>query len=336
MKDGILNIYKPSGMTSNDVIYKLRKILGIRKLGHTGTLDPLATGVLPVCIGKATRVCEYMDEDVKKYRCTMVLGMETDTQDVTGEILKMRDTWGLMPEDVQKVLESFHGEIVQRPPMYSAVRVKGRRLYDYARAGEEVEVKKRKVHIKSLEVEFIDFAHDSNSKKVTFTVECSKGTYIRTICHDAGQALGCGAAMESLERLASGRFTVEDAVTLEELGEAAAAAGLSPERKFGEEIPQALEKYVYGIDYPLASFGEVLLTPDTARKFIDGWHIAYRECIYVREPECGRRAYRMYVQNPEGPGGKTFLGVALHSEKYKKLVADKVFARNDDIPPIGD
>lgn len=341
MKDGILNIYKPQGMTSHDVIYKLRKILGIKKLGHTGTLDPLATGVLPVCIGKATRVCEYLDADFKKYRCTMVLGIETDTQDVTGEILRTADTSGIMPEDVYKAFEGFSGWIDQKPPMYSAVRVKGRRLYEYARAGEEVEVKTRKIFIKSLEIEAIDFAHDSNSKKVTFTVECSKGTYIRTICQDAGEALGCGASLESLERLASGRFTVEDAVTLDELREAAEAAGLSPDRKFGEVIPEVLEKYVKGIDYPLERFGEVVMTPETGRRFIDGWHISYRECISVTEPdiepdrepelnEGGRRLYRMYSQDPEAPGGKAFIGVAFHSSKYKKLVADKVFARSDD------
>lgn len=342
MKDGILNIYKPSGMTSHDVIYKLRKILGIKKLGHTGTLDPLATGVLPICIGKATRVCEYLDADFKKYRCTMVLGIETDTQDVTGEILRTADTSDIRPEDVYKAFEGFRGWIDQKPPMYSAVRVKGRRLYEYARAGEEVEVKTRKIFIRSLEIEAIDFAHDSNSKKVTFTVECSKGTYIRTICQDAGAALGCGASLESLERLASGRFTVEDAVTLDELRAVAEGAGLSTDRKFGEEIPPVFEKYILGIDYPLWRFGEVIMTPETGRRFIDGWHIAYRECISVTEPDreldkepkpkegADRRMYRMYSQEPAAPGGKAFIGVAYHSSKYKKLVADKVFARSDD------
>lgn len=342
MKDGILNIYKPSGMTSHDVIYKLRKILGIKKLGHTGTLDPLATGVLPVCIGKATRVCEYLDADFKKYRCTMVLGIETDTQDVTGEILRTADTSAVRPEDVYRAFESFSGWIDQKPPMYSAVRVKGRRLYEYARAGEEVEVKTRKVFIKSLHIEALDFAHDSSSKKVTFTVECSKGTYIRTICQDVGASLGCGASLESLERLASGRFTAEEAVTLDELRAASEAAGLSPDRKFGEEIPQAFEKYVLGIDFPLKRFGEAVMTPETGRRFIDGWHIAYRECLSVTEPEQGsepdddsrresdRRLYRMYAQDPAAPGGKAFIGVAYHSDKYKKLVADKVFARSDN------
>ena len=331
MKDGIINIYKPAGMTSHDVIYKLRKILGIKKLGHTGTLDPLATGVLPVCIGKATRVCEYLDDDFKKYRCTMVLGIETDTQDVTGEIIRRADVSGIRPEDVYKAFEGFSGWIDQKPPMYSAVRVKGRRLYEYARAGEEVEVKTRKVFISSLEVEVMDFSHDAGSKKVTFTVECSKGTYIRTICQDVGKELGCGACMESLERLASGRFTVEDAVTLDELRRAAEAADLSPDRKFGEEIPEIFEKYVKDIDYPLVRFGEAVLAPETGRRFIDGWHVAYGECLSVVQPGGEGRIYKMYAQAPYAPEGKIFLGVAYHSDKYKKLVADKVFARSDDL-----
>lgn len=331
MKDGIINIYKPAGMTSHDVIYKLRKILGIKKLGHTGTLDPLATGVLPVCIGKATRVCEYLDDDFKKYRCTMVLGIETDTQDVTGEIIRRADVSGIRPEDVYKAFEDFSGWIDQKPPMYSAVRVKGRRLYEYARAGEEVEVKTRKVFISSLDVEVMDFSHDVGSKKVTFTVECSKGTYIRTICQDVGKELGCGACMESLERLASGRFTVEDAVTLDELRRAAEAADLSPDRKFGEEIPEIFEKYVKDIDYPLVRFGEAVMAPETGRRFIDGWHVAYGECLSVVQPGGEGRMYKMYAQAPYAPEGKIFLGVAHHSDKYKKLVADKVFARSDDL-----
>ena len=195
--NGILNIYKEKGFTSHDVVAKLRGILHQKKIGHTGTLDPLATGVLPVCIGKATRVCEYLDDDFKKYRCTMVLGIETDTQDVTGEIIRRADVSGIRPEDVYKAFEGFSGWIDQKPPMYSAVRVKGRRLYEYARAGEEVEVKTRKVFISSLEVEVMDFSHDVGSKKVTFTVECSKGTYIRTICQDVGKELGCGACGHS-------------------------------------------------------------------------------------------------------------------------------------------
>ena len=149
MKDGIININKPAGMTSHDVIGDLRRLLGMKKIGHTGTLDPMATGVLPICLGKATRVAEYMDMDFKTYRCTMTLGVITDTQDIWGEVLEMRDTSGITEAEVRKAFKPFHGEILQMPPMYSAVRIDGRRLYDYARSGETAivadRVKRRKV-----------------------------------------------------------------------------------------------------------------------------------------------------------------------------------------------
>ncbi len=341
IKDGIINVNKPAGMTSHDVIYHLRRIIGVKKMGHTGTLDPMATGVLPICIGKATRVAEYMDIDFKKYRCTMVLGLVTDTQDITGEILESRSTAHVTIDDVNKAFEKFHGVVDQKPPMYSAVRLNGRRLYEYARAGEEVEVKTRQIYIKSLNIESIDFAHDSDCKKITFTVKCSKGTYIRTICQDVGEYLGCGAVMESLERLASGRFVIEDSVTLDELRDVAADAGLDPNRKFGEEIPKAFEKYVLGIDFPLEHFGTVLMSNECGNKFIDGWHISYGECIVEKEPEYASKeaefkirdeytkAYKMYAEDTDAAGGRIFLGVAFHSDKYKKLVADKVFARSE-------
>ena len=175
IKDGIININKPEGMTSHDVIYKLRKIIGVKKMGHTGTLDPMATGVLPICLGKATRVAEYMDMDFKKYRCTMVLGMVTDTQDVTGEVLETFSTESVTEEAVRDAFSGFHGIIDQKPPMYSAVRINGRRLYDYARAGEEVDVKTRQIYIRGLDIENIDLGAADGAKRITFTVECSKG-----------------------------------------------------------------------------------------------------------------------------------------------------------------
>ena len=339
IKDGIININKPEGMTSHDVIYKLRKIIGVKKMGHTGTLDPMATGVLPICLGKATRVAEYMDMDFKKYRCTMVLGMVTDTQDVTGEVLETYSTEGVTEEAVREAFSGFHGVIDQKPPMYSAVRINGRRLYDYARAGEEVEVKTRQIYIRDLEIESIDL--DSEPKRITYTVECSKGTYIRTICQDVGMTLGCGATMEKLDRIQSGSFTIANSYTLDELRAVAEEAGLDPSRKFGEELPEVFEKYVVDVDFPLIHFGSVLLTPELGEKFIDGWHIAYSECTVEEEPEYRfkeaefkirpeyKRAYKIYAEDPQSPSGRAFLGVAFHSAKYKKLVADKVFARSE-------
>ena len=341
IKDGIININKPEGMTSHDVIYKLRKIIGVKKMGHTGTLDPMATGVLPICLGKATRVAEYMDMDFKKYRCTMILGIVTDTQDVTGEVVETFSTDEVTEEAVREAFSGFHGVIDQKPPMYSAVRINGRRLYEYARAGEEIDVKTRQIYIRSLDIENIDLSGDDGKKRVTFTVECSKGTYIRTICQDVGEALGCGATMEKLERTASGRFTIEEAYTLDELRKVAEEAGLDPDRRFGEEVPEAFEKYVLGVDWPLTHFGTVLLTPEMGIKFIDGWHIGYKECTVEKEAEYRhrdaefkirpeyKRAYKMYAENSQMPEGREFLGIAFHSDKYKKLVADKVFARSE-------
>lgn len=352
MKDGILNINKPAGMTSHDVIGDLRRLLGMKKIGHTGTLDPMATGVLTICLGKATRVAEYMDMDFKTYRCTMSLGVVTDTQDIWGEVLELRDTTGITEAAVRAAFMPFRGEISQLPPMYSAVRIDGRRLYDYARAGETDvvadRVQPRRVYIRSLDIELIDFAADSNVKKVTFVVECSKGTYIRTICQDVGQALGCGAAMESLCRIAGGAFRIEDAVSLDALIDAYSHRTYKENGRYTLEPASleglaAIEKLVRPIDTPLTNFGTALLDTQTARKFTDGWHIALRECEITenpryryREPEFEirleyRGAYKMYEKNPEMPDGRRFLGVAFYNHQYKKLVADKVFLRSEEL-----
>ena len=368
MKDGILNINKPQGVTSHDVVRDIRRLLGTKKIGHTGTLDPMATGVLPVCIGKATRITEYTDLDFKKYRCTLRLGTITDTQDIWGEILEENSTAAVTTEAVREAFSAFHGKISQKPPMYSAVRVAGRRLYDYARAGETVEVKEREVYIKALEIEAMDFAHDSDVKKVTFTVECSKGTYIRTICEDVGKRLGCGATMESLERLASGRFKIEEAIDLYELVEAYSIRRFEGEKYFVQPAEEAalleIEKLILPMDYPLTHFGTAVMDDERARKFIDGWHISLEECEIRERPEFEekeppteirpeyRAAYKMYRRlerhgekggsgaadaagNSEAGGSSAerygqFLGVAFYSPKYKKLVADKVFCRNDE------
>lgn len=208
--DGVLNIYKEAGWTSFDVIAKMRGILKIKKIGHTGTLDPAATGVLPVCIGKGTKKVESFMADDKVYRAVMLLGVTTDSQDMTGEILT-RSEVNLTEQDVREAIESFIGGYDQIPPMYSAKKVGGRKLVDMARKGIEVERKPRFVNIMDIGID------DMSLPRVKMTVTCSKGTYIRTLCHDIGQKLGCGAAMESLIRTRVGRFKIEDAVTLDDL-----------------------------------------------------------------------------------------------------------------------
>lgn len=208
--DGLINIYKEKGFTSHDVVAKMRGILRMKKIGHTGTLDPDATGVLPVCVGKGTRLCSLLENHDKTYRAVLLLGMETDTQDVTGQILAEKPVC-VTEEQVLEVLPAFRGKIMQIPPMYSALKVNGKKLYEYAREGKVIEREARPVEIYELTVEKIDLP------RITMTVSCSKGTYIRTLCHDIGQALGCGGCMESLVRTRVGDFHLEQAITLKEL-----------------------------------------------------------------------------------------------------------------------
>ena len=213
--NGILLVDKPSDWTSNDVVQKLRGLLRERRIGHAGTLDPMATGLLTVFVGRATRAVEFAEADAKRYRAALRLGLMTDTQDITGTVLRQRET-DVPREALEEVLGRFRGEISQVPPMYSAVKVNGERLYKLARRGETVERAARTVTIHSLDLlgrEGEDWILD---------IRCSKGTYIRTLCQDIGEALGCGGCMAALRRLEAGSFTVGEAHTLEEIAEAAA------------------------------------------------------------------------------------------------------------------
>lgn len=210
---GFLNVYKPKGLTSHDVVAKLRKITKIRQIGHTGTLDPFATGVLPVCIGKATRLIEYLEDD-KEYLATVQFGKNTDSYDIDGEVTATFDK-RVNQDELEDVLGNFRGEIMQLPPIYSAVKVNGKKLYEYARKGEDVEIKPRKVFISKLEL--LDFDVETQSAKLL--VACSKGTYIRSIAYDVGRMLGCGGYLTALERTKAGKFKLETAVRLEDLSE---------------------------------------------------------------------------------------------------------------------
>ena len=211
MINGIVNIYKEKGYTSHDVVAVLRKVVGQKKIGHTGTLDPDATGVLPVCLGRATKVCELLTDHDKTYEALLLLGKTTDTQDISGEVLVERDPGDLTEEEVRSCIESFIGEYDQIPPMYSALKVNGKKLYELAREGKTVERKSRKVQIHGIRILEMNLPH------VRMEVDCSKGTYIRTLCHDIGEKLQVGGCMEELERTKVGRFLKEDAVTLDEV-----------------------------------------------------------------------------------------------------------------------
>lgn len=211
MSDGILLIDKPRGFTSFDVIAKLRGMSRQRKIGHAGTLDPMATGVLPCLFGSATRLCDIMPNDSKTYRTAVAFGITTDTQDITGNVISKSDA----PLDIDaltSLLPSFSGEIEQTPPMYSAVQVNGKRLYDLAREGKEVERPSRKINI--LKLDMLSF--DQALKTAVFEVSCSRGTYIRTLFHDIGSTLGCGATLTELRRTASAGFDESQCITMEQ------------------------------------------------------------------------------------------------------------------------
>lgn len=327
IRDGIINLLKPAGMTSHDGVRLLRRLTGIKRIGHTGTLDPMAVGVLPLCIGSAARITEYLDPDYKKYRCEMQLGLETDTQDIWGTVLRdRRGGFSFDSEKIADALDSFQGLISQYPPGYSAVRVNGRRLYEYARQGEHVEVKSRKVDIKNITV----IQMDPEKGRVTFDVECSKGTYIRTICHDTGNILGYGAVMSCLIRTASGAFTLDNAATVEELME------------------RGPEQYLLETDFPLVHFGKAIVGSEQGKCFINGGMLGMSDVRIIREPEFKgvkdgfnireeyKKAYNIYLEEPDRkrPAGREtereagiFLGVAFCREEDGKLAADKIFFR---------
>lgn len=210
---GFINVNKPKGLTSHDVVARLRRVTKIKQIGHTGTLDPFAVGVLPVCIGKATRLIEYLNDD-KEYLATVQFGKNTDTYDLDGVVTEEFDR-KVNETELLRALKSFEGEIFQMPPIYSAIKVKGKKLYDYARAGEAVDIQPRKVTISKIELK--DFDYENQCAKIL--VACSKGTYIRSIAYDLGKELSCGGFLIGLERTKAGNFKIADSLDLDALNE---------------------------------------------------------------------------------------------------------------------
>lgn len=211
MINGILNIYKEKGYTSHDVVARLRGILKQKKIGHTGTLDPDAEGVLPVCLGRATKVCGLLTEKDKVYETVLLLGKVTDTQDISGQVLEEKELQGITEEQIQNCIKGYVGEYEQLPPMYSALKVNGKKLYELARAGVEVERKRRLVTIYDIQIMEIELP------RVRMRVHCSKGTYIRTLCHDIGADLKSGGCMESLLRTKVSCFELADSLKLDQI-----------------------------------------------------------------------------------------------------------------------
>lgn len=206
---GFLNVYKPQGLTSHDVVAKMRRITKVKQIGHTGTLDPFAEGVLPVCIGKSTRLIEYLADD-KEYLAFVKFGIETDTYDLEGEVVAVSEQ-KVSEAEISEQLQNFRGEIYQMPPIYSAIKVKGKKLYEYAREGKNVEIQPRKVTIEKVELRNFDYV----SQTAQILIKCSKGTYIRSIAHDLGKNLGCGAHLVKLIRTQAGKFFMENSIPLE-------------------------------------------------------------------------------------------------------------------------
>ena len=281
MYHGIINVYKEPGYTSHDVVARLRGILKQKKIGHTGTLDPAAEGVLPVCLGAGTRLCDMLADRTKTYEAVLLLGLSTDTQDTTGQILAehRQEAAALAEEQVRQVILGFQGDYAQIPPMYSALKVDGKKLYELARAGKEVERQARMVQILELTIQEIALP------RVRMRVTCSKGTYIRTLCHDIGNALGCGGCMEHLIRTRVDRFCLEDSLKLEDI------------EKLRDE--GSLESHIITLEEALASYEPLFVLQPADRVLANGNPCFKQQIDWARSgeafrvPEDGRK-FRMY------------------------------------------
>lgn len=249
MINGMVNVYKEAGFTSHDVVAKLRGIVKQKKIGHTGTLDPDATGVLTVCFGNATKLCDMLTDKSKEYEACMLLGVTTDTQDISGTVLEQKEV-NITKEEAENAIMSFIGEYDQIPPMYSAIKINGKKLYELARQGKEVERQPRRVEIQNIEI------MDMQLPEIKFRVGCSKGTYIRTLCADIGEKLGCGATMKSLERIRVGNFVVENALKLSQIEELVAQ--------------NRLEEYIVEPDSVFEEYVKAVAKPDSDKALLNG------------------------------------------------------------------
>ncbi len=296
MKSGIINVYKEKGFTSFDVVAKLRGILKTKKIGHTGTLDPDAEGVLPVCIGRATKVCDILTDKDKVYEAVMLLGVETDTQDTSGEVLKTLPV-EVSEAAVREAILSFVGDYAQVPPMYSALKVNGKKLYELAREGKTVERKARAVQIFSIEILEMDLP------RVRMSVHCSKGTYIRTLCHDVGQTLGCGGCMEKLLRTKVGIFELKDTLKLSEI-DGLAKAGM-------------VEEKIISVDELFETYPKVWTKQEFDVVVHNGNRVTKR--MFTEKP--AETMERLRVYDSEG----RFIGIFEYSKERKDFKPMKMF-----------
>lgn len=284
MYNGIINVYKEPGYTSHDVVARLRGILKQKKIGHTGTLDPAAEGVLPVCLGSGTRLCDMLADRTKTYQAVMLLGVTTDTQDTTGAVLSQNreGAMALTDEEIRRTVIGFKGDYAQIPPMYSALKVDGKKLYELARAGKEIERKARPVQILEISVDKIQLP------RVEMTVTCSKGTYIRTLCHDIGGLLGCGGAMEHLIRTRVDHFHIGDSLRLEEI------EALRDEGRVAEAVCT--------VEEALAAYPPLTVLPSGDKALKNG-NPCFRQQLKEVPSDCADGSlYRMYNSQGEFTG----------------------------------
>ena len=293
MLSGAILIDKPGSMTSFKVVSELRKILHTKKVGHAGTLDPMATGLLPVLVNKATKIQELLQNGNKEYIAEFKLGITTDTQDITGKIIKEFENVNVSEEQILSSLKKFTGEIVQTPPMYSAISKSGVRLYKLARKGIEIEREKRKINIYSLKL--LDFSKKENLVRVL--VNCSKGTYIRTLCADIGNYLGCGATLTSLRRTKTCNFSIEKSVKIEELENL--------------KLAEISEKVLIPIDRILENYGFTVLNEENTKNFLNGRKFNINLDIKGH-------ILRVYSEN------KIFLGLGKYNFENKELATYKL------------
>lgn len=283
--DGIIIVYKTKGITSFDAVRAIKKISNTKRVGHTGTLDPLAEGVLPVCLGKATKLVDYIMNDFKVYSTVLKLGSVSDTYDREGNIIEERAV-NVTEKQIEEAVLSFVGEINQIPPMYSALKVNGKRLYELARKGIEVERKPRLIHIYEINIT------DINIPYVSFEVKCSKGTYIRSLCYDIGIKLECGALMWELKRIATGNFTAEKSVKLDELS------------------AENIENYLIPMDEALHMYDKLILDAGLERLLVNGVCIKNASLLPFIENE---KLYRVYLND------RRFIGLGIRTEEGFKI-----------------
>lgn len=267
--DGIIPLYKERGMTSFDCVSRLRRILHTKKIGHSGTLDPNVDGVLPICVGQATKVVEFLMASGKQYVGELLVGQATTTQDLDGEVVAQKPVTAPIDEDtIKQAMQELTGDIVQIPPMYSAIKVNGKKLYEYARAGEIVERPKRHVHIARFEMTASSYDEKKQQQRIRFVVDCSKGTYVRTLAYDLAEKLGYPGVMSSLTRTKSGGFELDQTLSLSDIQDAMEA--------------QIMNRYVYPMDYALQNYPHLELTEAQWKKVQNG---GWLSGLNTQEPE---------------------------------------------------